>query len=259
MEGSPRWVGASGARHRAHRPLRCVLFQLGNIHSTRRRIGERTEEPRNASLKFDNHAARFWRPTAPCRHRFPATSGPQVLAGLSAGLLVLPARRLRLLHLRGPTIEDSNNDYLVAHHPILTRSRAAPKTTRRHADTPTLQNTAQEHWHRPRRQQGRCDRGTRPADGAVLAMYSTDVRPNHSLSSHDPDRGEARLPRQDAGRFLTLVPIATAAIFPPARRSRSSPRLGHDLNAALELSHRCSPARAAQSTRSSVTTGNATP
>jgi len=244
-----------------------VLFQLGNIQFHKAgALCERPKNPRNASLKFDNQRGQILASTAPCSPVVPATSGsykyqrvyPQgslysQLVGYDSSIYGTTASRTSTTTTWSPTPSP----------PVLAQLLSPPpKTTDDVTLTinPTLQKTAQEALHRLGRQQGRCDRGTRPADrGGARHVLEPDVRPEPTRISfvHDPDRGEARLPRQGRRRFLTLVAHRHAAIFPRARRSRSSPppRSTTSNRSSRTSRHRCSPARRCPSpTRSSVTT-----
>jgi len=200
--------------------------------------------PRSSST---TSAARFWRPTAPCSpSRFPPRAGPTSTSGLSAGLLVLPARRLRLLHLRdqrhrGPV------QRLPGRHTQPAQSLAQllsppPKTTDDVTLTinPTLQKTAQEALHRPRastrtvrswhstRRPGRCSPCTRTR--RTTRTHSHLLRPRSR-----PRRGSPT--RQGRRRFLTLVAHRHRGHLPPGSTFQGHHhRLGlRPPTAALEL------------------------
>jgi len=246
-----------------------VLFQLGNIQF--HKAGALASDPKNRATPRSSSttsAARFWRPTAPCSpSRFRHERVLQVPAGLSAGLLVLPARRLRLSIYGTNGIEDQYNDYLVAHtQPAQSLAQLLsppPKTTDDVTLTinPTLQKTAQEALASA---SGVNKDGAivalDPQTGAVLAMYSNPTYdPNPLASPSSTIQTEARLAylAKDAEGFSPRCPSPPRPSSPRARRSRSSPppRSTTSNRSSRTSRHRCSPARPCPSpTRSSVTT-----
>jgi len=270
MEGSPRWVGASGGSASCSSSSSVWCSSSWAISNSTRpahwRATRRTRAtPRSSST---TSAARFWRPTAPCSpSRFRHERVLQVPAGLSAGLLVLQLVGYDSSIYGTNGIEDQYNDYLVAHtQPAQSLAQLLsppPKTTDDVTLTinPTLQKTAQEALASA---SGVNKDGAivalDPQTGAVLAMYSnrrTTRTHSHLLRPRSrPRRGSPTSPRTPKVSH-PRCPSPPRPSSPRARRSRSSPppRSTTSNRSSRTSRHRCSPARRCPSpTRSSVTT-----
>jgi len=248
------------ARHRAHRPLRCGALPAGQYPIPQGgALASDPKNPRNASLKFDNQRGQILASDGTVlAQSVPATSGSykyQRVYPQGSLYSQLVGYDSSIYGTNG--IEDQYNDYLVAHtQPAQSLAQLLsppPKTTDDVTLTinPTLQKTAQEALASA---SGVNKDGAivalDPQTGAVLAMYSNPTYdPNPLASPSSTIQTEARLAylAKDAEGFSPSLPIATAAIFPRARRSRSSPppRSTTSNRSSRTSRHRCSPARAA--------------
>jgi len=256
------------ARHRAHRPLRCGALPAGQHPIPQgRRIGERPEEPRNASLKFDNQRGQILASDGTVlAQSVPPRAVLQVPAVYPQGSLYsqLVGYDSSIYGTNG--IEDQYNDYLVAHtQPAQSLAQLLsppPKTTDDVTLTinPTLQKTAQEALASA---SGVNKDGAivalDPQTGAVLAMYSNPTYdPNPLASPSSTIQTEARLAylAKDAEGFSPSLPIATAASSPGLDVQGHHHRLG--LRLQPQLSNFSAPVLTCtplpSPTRSSVTT-----